>query len=95
MDLERGMRGRGHSEETGRAQAPQNLCNVMPGVSWRRKELSSKKNTTMSEGPLDPVLTPLLTPWDGASTNGPGKGHMRVLHGLGTYGVPAPWTINS
>ena len=68
---------------------------VMPGVSWRRKELGGKKNTTMSEGPPEPVLTPLLTPWDGASMNGPGKGHMRVPHGLGTYGAPAPWTINS
>ena len=68
---------------------------VMLGLSWRRKELSSKKNTTMSEGPPEPVLTLLLTPWDGASMNGPGKGHTRVLHGLGTYGAPAPWTINS
>ena len=69
--------------------------NVMPGVSWRRKELGGKKNTTMSEGPLEPVLTPLPTPWDGASTNGTGKRHTRVPHGLGTYGAPAPWTINS
>ena len=68
---------------------------VMPGIGWRRKELSGKKNTIVSEGPPGPVLTPLLTPWDGVSMNGPGKRHMRVLHGLGTYGVPAPWTINS
>ena len=69
--------------------------NVMPGVGWRRKELGTKKNTTMSEGPLEPVLTPLLTPWDGVSMNGPGKRHTRVLHGLGTYGALVPWTINS
>ena len=68
---------------------------VMLGVSWRRKELSSKKNTTMNAGPLEPVLTLLLTPWDGVSMSGPGKGHTRVPHGLGTYGVPAPWTINN
>ena len=37
--------------------------NLMPGVSWRRKELGGKKNTTMSEGPLEAVLTLLLTPW--------------------------------
>ena len=69
--------------------------NMMPGISWRRKELGGKKNTTVNEGPLEPVLTLLLTPWDGVSMSGPGKGHTRVLHGLGTYGVPAPWTINS
>ena len=68
---------------------------VMPGVSWRRKELGGNKNTTMSKGPPEPVLAPLPTLWDGASTNGPGKGHTRVAHGLRTYGAPAPWTINS
>ena len=36
--------------------------NVMPGISWRRKELGGKKSTTVSEGPLEPVLTLLLTP---------------------------------
>ena len=35
---------------------------VMPGISWRRKELGSKRSTTVSEGPLEPVLTLLLTP---------------------------------
>ena len=64
-------------------------------VSWKRRELDSKKNTTMSKGPPEPVLTLLPTPWDGVSMNGPGGGHTRVPHGLGTYGVPAPWTINS
>ena len=49
--------------------------NAMPGVSWRRKEPGGKKNTTMNEGPPEPVLTLLLIPWDGASMNGPGKGH--------------------
>ena len=79
----------------GRSTSSTESGNVMPGVGWRRKELGSKENTIMSEGPLGPVLTPLPTPWDGVSTNGPGKRHMRVPHGLGTYGVPAPWTINS
>ena len=68
---------------------------VMPDISWKRRELNGKQNTTMSEGPLEPVLTLLLTPWDGLSMNGPGGGHTRVPHGLGTCGVPAPWTINS
>ena len=68
---------------------------VMPYISWKRRELDGKKNTTVSRGPPEPVLTLLLTPWDGASMNGPGEGHMRVPHGLGTYGVPTPWTINS
>ena len=69
--------------------------NVMLGVGWRRKELGGKKNIIMSEGPLGPVLTPLLIPWDGVSTNGPRKRDMRVPHGLEIYGVPAPWTISS
>ena len=68
---------------------------VMPGIGWRRKELGGKKNIIMSEGPLGPVLTPLLIPWDGVSMNGPRKRDMRVPHGLETYGAPAPWTISS
>ena len=31
-------------------------------ISWRRKELGGKKNTTVSEGPPEPVLTLLLNP---------------------------------
>ena len=53
---------------------------MMLGIGWRGKELSGKKNTIMSKGPPGPVLTPLLTPWDGASTNGPGKRHVRESH---------------
>ena len=69
--------------------------NVMLGIGWLRKELSSRKSIIMSEGPLGPVLIPLLTPWDGASMSGPRRKRMRVPHGLGTYGAPAPWTTNS
>ena len=68
---------------------------MMLGVGWRRKELSSKMNTTVNAGPLEPVLTLSPTPWDGANMIGPGKGHTRVPHGLGTYGAPVPWTINN
>ena len=79
----------------GKSMSSAESGDMMLGVSWRRKELGGKRNTTMSEGPLEPVLTLLLTPWAGVNMNGPGKGHTRVPHGLGTYGVPAPWTINS
>ena len=79
----------------GKSMSSAESGDMMPGTGWRRKELGSKKNTAMSKGLLEPVLTPLLTPWDGVSMNGPGKGHTRVPHGLGTYGAPAPWTINS
>ena len=68
---------------------------VMPGISWRRKEPGGKRNTTMNAGLPEPVLTLLLTPWDGVNMNGPKGGHTRAPHGLGTYGVPAPWTINN
>ena len=68
----------------GKSMSPAESRDMMPGIGWRRKELSGK-NTIMSEGPLGPVLTPLLTPWDGVSMNGPGKRHMRVPHGLGTW----------
>ena len=64
--------------------------NVMPGVSWQRKELGGRKSIIMSEGPPGPVLIPLLIPWDGASMSGPRKKRTRVPHGLETYGVPAP-----
>ena len=63
---------------------------VMPDASWKRRELNGKKNTTMSEGPLQPVLTLLLTHWDGANMNGPGEGHMRVPHGLGDLWSASP-----
>ena len=79
----------------GKSTSSTESSDVMPGISWKREELGSKKNTTVSEGPLEPVLTLSLTPWDGASMNGPGKGPTRVPNGLGTYRVPAPWTINS
>ena len=68
---------------------------MMPGVSWRRKELGSRKSIIMSKGLLGPVLIPLLIPWDGVSVSGPRKTSTRVPHGLETYGVPAPWTTNS
>ena len=37
-------------------------CDVMPGVSWRRKELSGKRSITANVRLLEPVLTLLLTP---------------------------------
>ena len=89
------MRGRGCSKETKGSESSTESGNVMPGIGWRGKELGSKRNTIMSEGPLGPVLTPSLIPWDGVSKSGPRKRNTRVPHGLGTYGVPAPWTINS
>ena len=79
----------------GKSMSSTGSGDMMPGVSWRRKELGSKRSTTVSEGPLEPVLTLSPTPWDGVNMNGPKGGHTRVLHGLGTYGALAPWTINS
>ena len=38
---------------------------------------------------------PSPTLWDGVNMSGPRKGHMRVPHGLETYGVPALCTTNS
>ena len=65
------------------------------GVSWWRKGLSGRKSIIVSEGPLDPVPILSLIPWDGVNMSGPRKTSMRVLHGLETYGVPAPWTTNN
>ena len=79
----------------GKSMSSAGSGDMMLGVSWRRKEPSSKRNTTTNAGLPEPVLTLLLTPWDGVNMNGPKGGHMRVLHGLGTYGAPAPWTINN
>ena len=59
----------------GKSMSSAESGDVMPGISWRRKDLGSKKNTTVSEGPPEPVLTLLPTPWHGVSMNGPGKGH--------------------
>ena len=67
----------------------------MLGISWQRKELGGKKSIIVSEGPLGTVLIPLLIPWDGVSMNGPREKRTRVLHGLETYGVPAPLTTSS
>ena len=68
---------------------------MMLGVSWQRKELDGRKSIIMSEGLLGPVLIPLPIPWDGVSMSAPREKRMRVLHGLETYGAPAPWTTNS
>ena len=68
---------------------------MMPCAVWRERELDGKKSITGSAEPQEPVLTLSPTLWDGANMSGPGKGHMRVPHGLGTCGAPAPWTTNS
>ena len=64
-------------------------------IAWNGKGLGDRMNTTRSAEPREPVLTPSLTLWDGVNMSGQGKGHMRVPHGLETYGVPAPCTTNS
>ena len=68
---------------------------MTPCAVWRGKGLGDRKSITGSAKPREPVLTPSPTLWDGVNMSGPGKGHTRVPHGLGTYGVPAPWTTNS
>ena len=47
---------------------------VMPCAVWKGKGLGDRKSITGSAEPLEPVLTPSLTPWDGANMSGPGKG---------------------
>ena len=80
----------------GKSMSSAESGDVMPGCKLEKEGVRwQEEYTTMSVGPPEPVLTLLPTPWDGASMNGPGKGHMRVPNGLGTYGAPAPWTINS
>ena len=49
----------------------------------------------MSEGPPELVLIPSSIPWDGVNMSGPERTSMKVLHGLGTCGVPAPWTTSN
>ena len=68
---------------------------MAPCIVWRGKELSNRKSTTGNAEPQEPVLTPSPTLWDGVNMSGPRKGHMRVPHGLETYGVPAPCITNS
>ena len=68
---------------------------MMPCAVWREKELDSRKSITGNAEPREPALTLSLTLWGGANMSGPGKVHMRVLHGLGTCGAPAPWVTNS
>ena len=63
LDLETGMRQRGHSEENWRSASSTESGDVMLGIGWRRKELGGRKNIIMSKGPSgacpDPITDPL------------------------------------
>ena len=79
----------------GRDRSSAGSAGMMPCEVWKGKGLGDRMSITMSTEPLEPV--PTLSPihWDGANMSGLGRGHMRVPHGLGTYGAPVPWTTNS
>ena len=49
----------------------------------------------MSEGPAELVPISSLIPWDGVNMSGPERTSTKVLNGLGTYGVLAPWTTSN
>ena len=49
-------------ERNGRNRNITESGDMMPGIGWRGKELSGKRNTITSEGPQGLVLTPSLTP---------------------------------
>ena len=60
-----------------------------------KEGLGSRKSIIVSEGPLELVPIPSLTPWNGVNMNGPERTSTKVLNGLGTYGAPAPWTTSN
>ena len=64
-------------------------------AQYGEKELNSRKSITRNAEPREPALTLSPTLWGGVNMSGPGKVHMRVPHGLGTCGAPAPWVTNS
>ena len=74
---------------------PTKLASVRPSEDWQRRGPSGRKSITGDEGPQGLVLTLSQIPSDGVSTCGPNRTSIRPLNGLGTCGVPAPWTINS
>ena len=82
-------------EEKKRSMSSEEFASMRLDVSWQRRGLSSKKSIITSEGSLELVLIPSLTPWDGVNMNGAERTSTKVPNGLGTYGVPAPWTTSN
>ena len=78
-----------------RNTSPEKLASMRSNEDWPRRGLNDRRNIIKSEGPLGLVLTLSLIPSDGVSTHGLNRTSMRPLNGLGTCGVPAPWTINN
>ena len=71
------------------------LTSMRPNGGWPRRELNGRRNITGSGGPPELVLTLSLIPLDSVSTHGLNRTSIRPPNGLGTCGVPAPWTINN
>ena len=82
-------------KERKRNVSPKKLTSMRPSKDWWRRGLSGRMSITGSEGPSGLVLTLSLNPSDGLSKHGLNRTSTRVLNGLGTCGVPAPWTINN
>ena len=74
--------------------SPRKLASMRPNGNWPRRELNDR-SITGSEGPPELVLTLSLISSDGVSTCGLNRTSTRLQNGLGTCGVPAPWTINN
>ena len=65
------------------------------GCKLAKEGAQQQEEYNHEQRPPELVLIPSLIPWDGVNMSGPERTSTRVPHGLGTYGVPAPWAISN
>ena len=82
-------------ERKSRDSSLRRFASMRSSGDWPRRELNSRWSINSSVEPLEPALTLLLIPSDGASTRGLNRTGMKPPNGPAIFGVLAPWTTCS